>query len=282
MLSDLFTAGGIVGLLGLSFGAILAVASRVFHVEIDPRVEKINSVLPGVNCGGCGLPGCIAYAEAIVTKDLDFTLCSPGGNACKLKIAEVLGKTAETTAHKTARIACASGGSHNTNFRYVYDGIQNCHAAAILSNGPNQCIWGCVYQNDCITVCKFDAIKLDEIGQRIIDHVKCCACGACVKVCPRNLIHIVPVKNKVHIHCNSKDKGAISRKYCGAAACCIGCGICQKNCQLGAIKIENNLAVIDYEICNNCGQCALKCPTKAIAIESIDIEISLINSEVEM
>ena len=32
-----------------------------------------------------------------------------------------------------------------------------------------------------------------------------------------------------------------------------------------AIKIENNLAVIDYSICTSCGLCAAVCPKKLIA-----------------
>ena len=44
----------------------------------------------------------------------------------------------------------------------------------------------------------------------------------------------------------------------------IGCGICVKNCPNDAIKVENNLARIDYDICWDCGICAEKCPKKII------------------
>ena len=46
----------VVGGLGLVAGAVLAVASEKFAVEVDPRVEKIEAALPGVNCGACGYP----------------------------------------------------------------------------------------------------------------------------------------------------------------------------------------------------------------------------------
>ena len=52
--------------LGIVFGAILAVAAKVFSVEKDPREEAIAECLPGANCGGCGYPGCSGYAAAIV------------------------------------------------------------------------------------------------------------------------------------------------------------------------------------------------------------------------
>ena len=36
--------------LGIVFGAILAVAAKVFAVEKDPREEGIAECLPGANC----------------------------------------------------------------------------------------------------------------------------------------------------------------------------------------------------------------------------------------
>ena len=56
----------ILGGLGLVFGGVLAFASRVFAVEVDPREEAIAGCLPGANCGGCGYPGCGGYAAAVV------------------------------------------------------------------------------------------------------------------------------------------------------------------------------------------------------------------------
>ena len=45
---------------------------------------------------------------------------------------------------------------------------------------------------------------------------------------------------------------------------CIGCGLCAKNCEAGAIVMENNLAHIDQDKCVGCGVCATKCPKKII------------------
>ena len=44
----------------------------------------------------------------------------------------------------------------------------------------------------------------------------------------------------------------------------IGCGICVKNCQHDAVKVENFHAVIDPEKCVGCGACMEKCPKKCI------------------
>ena len=51
---------------GLVCGLALAICARYFSVKEDPRVERILSILPGANCGGCGFPGCGGMADALV------------------------------------------------------------------------------------------------------------------------------------------------------------------------------------------------------------------------
>ncbi len=254
----------ILGTLGIIYGLGLAFASKKFHVEIDPKIEKIGEILPGVNCGACGYPGCIAYAEAIAGKNEEINKCAPGGENTIKQIAEIMGIKASTAERRIAVIHCQSGGYNNTHLRYQYQGIATCKAVVLVTNGPNYCNFGCVFQNDCIAACKFNAIRLDENGLKIIDPVKCTGCGACVKACPRNLIELVPVSKQVHVLCHSYDKGAEAKKRCGNNTACIGCGLCVRKCPVAAIVLEDNLAVIDYEKCINCGQCAIVCPTKAI------------------
>ena len=252
------------GALGLIYGLGLAFASKKFHVEIDPKIENINEILPGANCGACGYPGCAAYAEAIVEKGAAINLCAPGGDDVIKHIAEIMGMEATTADRKVAIIHCQSGGKNNTNFKYNYQGIETCKAAILVSGGPNACNYGCVYQYDCVKACKFDAMNIDDNGMIIVNNENCTGCGACVTACPRNLIELVSAKKRVHILCTSHDKGAISRKACGNNTACIACSLCVKKCPKDAITIQDNLAVIDYEKCINCGMCADVCPTGAI------------------
>lgn len=66
--------------LGLVAAVLLAVASRVFHVEEDPRVQAVLEVLPGANCGGCGFAGCEGYATAVVNDPaIPANRCCAGG-----------------------------------------------------------------------------------------------------------------------------------------------------------------------------------------------------------
>lgn len=265
MFSVIILPALLIGGLGLLFGIGLAYSANKFQVEVDPRVEMIIEALPGANCGACGMPGCAGYAEAIVHSGASIDKCAPGGAETAKKIADIMGAEAGAHEKRVAFIHCSSGGCNNTNLHYKYEGVGTCVSAISYADGPNLCRWGCVFQNDCLRACPFGAITLDDNGMRIIDPELCTACGKCVKACPRNLIELVPFNNHdVHIVCSSHDKGPEAKRVCGSGKPCIGCGLCVKNCPVNAIRLENNLAIIDYKICTNCGKCATVCPTKCI------------------
>jgi heterodisulfide reductase subunit A-like polyferredoxin len=46
---------------------------------------------------------------------------------------------------------------------------------------------------------------------------------------------------------------------------CLGCGICEAICQVGAISIKN-IALVDAFRCTGCGRCADECPQEAIVL----------------
>ena len=74
----------VLGALAIVFGLILAVAAKVFEVEVDPRLPEIQACLAGANCGGCGYPGCGGCAEAILAGKAPVTACAPAGSATSL------------------------------------------------------------------------------------------------------------------------------------------------------------------------------------------------------
>lgn len=83
----------ILGILGFVSGTFLAYSSKVFEVKEDPRIEEIVKVLPGINCGACGYPGCAGYAKAIIEKGEDTNKCLPGRKmGVEQKIKEILDK----------------------------------------------------------------------------------------------------------------------------------------------------------------------------------------------
>ena len=53
-------------LLGFALALILYFVAQKFKVEEDPRIDDVEALLPGANCGGCGFAGCRAFAEGCV------------------------------------------------------------------------------------------------------------------------------------------------------------------------------------------------------------------------
>ena len=55
--------------IGIASAVILYLVAQKFKVEEDPRIDIVEGLLPGANCGGCGYPGCRGLAEAAVKSD---------------------------------------------------------------------------------------------------------------------------------------------------------------------------------------------------------------------
>ena len=81
----------VLGLTGLIASVLLYVVARQFAVEEDPRIDLVQAVLPGANCGGCGFAGCRALAEACVKAESTKGLsCPVGGDAVMDQVAAIL------------------------------------------------------------------------------------------------------------------------------------------------------------------------------------------------
>ena len=254
-------AAAVVGVTGLLIGIMLGIAGKMLHVPVNEKELAVRELLPGNNCGGCGFPGCDGLAQAIAEGTAPANQCPVANSEAYAKIAEVCGSSITETEKQVAFVMC-SGTCDKTARKYNYYGIDDCRQAVLApGRGEKQCTYGCMGYGSCVSACQFDAIHVID-GVAVVDKEKCVACGKCIAACPKNLIELVPAKAEKLVACHSNDKGKDVRVACEIG--CIGCMLCVKQCEAGAVTVKDNLAHIDYSKCTNCGKCAEKCPRKII------------------
>ncbi|MBO8126194.1 MAG: RnfABCDGE type electron transport complex subunit B [Firmicutes bacterium] len=250
----------LMGGLGITFGLILALVERRFRVETDPRVDQVEEVLPGLNCGACGQAGCRGAAEAIVA-GAEVGLCPVGGAKVAAIIGELLGRAAQSGPVKKAVIRCRPDLKNPP----IYQGIETCLGYQTLIGAAQGCAYGCIGLGDCVAVCPVGAISRDEEGRMQVNEELCTGCGLCVKACPRSVIALREEGEDLQLFCLNPGKGKEVLAVCNSG--CIACGLCVKACPHGAIKLEGNLPVINYDLCQNCGACVRKCPKSCLEIK---------------
>ncbi len=193
--SILFTFG-----LGAVCGLILSFASKIFYVYEDPRIAKVENLLAGANCGGCGFAGCSAAAEAIVNEEAPPNTCILIGAENVSEIAILMGSEAGTAEPLKSYNNC-DGGNRATD-RFIYNGLNTCSAVASLYGGKRDCTVGCLGLGDCVRACGFDAIHLGPNGYPVVDREKCVGCGACEAACPKSILEVRTMSQRL-LHLNA-------------------------------------------------------------------------------
>ncbi len=142
--------------MGLLLGTLLGLAAKRFKVESDPLVEKVDALLPGTNCGQCGMPGCPAAAEAIASGEAPITICPPGGRALAEELAALLGVELDLSA------------------------MEDDEGPLLARIDEAKCI-GCI---KCFAECPTDAIVGAAKQIHVVMERACTGCKKCVDVCP--------------------------------------------------------------------------------------------------
>lgn len=232
----------IMGIMGIVFALLLYIASTVFHVPVNPKVQALRDALPGVNCGACGFPGCDGLANAIAEGNGSVTACPVGGEETAQELASIMGQDAGEMEKMVAVVHC-QGDKTRSEDKYNYEGSGDCRAISMNLGGNKKCPSGCLGGGSCKIACDFGAIEMVN-GVAIVNKDKCTGCEQCVKMCPKHIISMVPYKQESVVLCSSTDKGKEVRGYCSVG--CIGCTICAKQYPEGFV-IENFLAKASYD-----------------------------------
>jgi len=243
MVSGFLVMGG----LGVAIGVVLALASKIFYVYVDPKIEAVEDALPGANCGGCGLPGCSSNAVAIVAGKASASSCVAGGPDVTAEIAMLMGVTVELKEPEIAAPGC-SYGYQEADVKYLYQGINDCRAATLLDGGSKICTIGCLGLGTCVNACPFGALSMGPDNLPVVDTETCTGCGTCERVCPKHIITLTSTSDRII--------GEYVTDECTAP--------CQRNCPTGI-----NIPGFIQEISNNNYEAALaiikeKCPLPLI------------------
>lgn len=263
MIEDIVIPVMILTGLGLLFSAILAVAYKKLRVYEDPRIDKVEELLPGANCGACGMPGCRAFSEAVVKGELPPSKCTVSSPSGIERIAGYLGVEAGRQEKRVARVLCAGGKEEAHNRASYIGGVRTCRGESVVAGGGKACTWGCLGLGDCAEVCDFDAIHMNADALPVVDIDRCTACGDCVDVCPKDLFVLMPIEQKLIVQCKSQLEGDLATDRCSVA--CNACGRCAADAPDGLIAIRQGYAQIDYSLNHLASPYATRrCPTGAI------------------
>lgn len=263
-----YTAAGMLGLLGGLIAVGLITVLRRFQGTTDERIEMLEHMLPGVNCGACGTAGCGDMAQAMASGDRDPGGCPLANEATVKAIEQLLQVDAEERKRQVAQLICR-GKASVAPPRADYIGIKDCIAAQSVAGGTKGCTYGCLGYGTCVGVCPVDAIKMGADGLPEIDVKRCTGCGLCVTTCPRGTLHLIEETQAAVIRCMSQASGKTVRGVCEVG--CIQCKICIRLCPQNAISLKDGRIQIDPELCDGCGICAEKCPNGVIDVHLKEI-----------
>jgi Na+-translocating ferredoxin:NAD+ oxidoreductase subunit B len=145
-------------------------------------VKEIDALLPQTQCGECGYPGCMPYAEALVQGRASINKCPPGGVTTVKALGTLL---------------------HIDAAPYLKEALEQTREPSVALIREAECI-GCT---KCIKACPVDAIVgSGKLMHSVIAH-ECTGCGLCVEPCPVDCIEMVSLPEPTY------DKDLARKRY---------------------------------------------------------------------
>jgi len=264
-------SGVVMFFIAFSFAILIWFVYRKFTGEVNPKLEEILKVLPGINCGACGFASCENMASALLEGKDAF--CPVSGKEKMRLIYKILGREmGETQEIKKAFVFC-SATDDEKKFLAEYRGVKTCKIANLYSSYQS-CIYGCLGFGDCAQVCPVSAIAVKN-GRAEVDIDKCIGCGLCVDACPRGVIKLLYLESDflVAVACSNKDRAKEVKEVCLRG--CIGCGLCVKLGPPDGFQLERNLARVNFNKLQEYPEekwlpAIEKCPSKVIIKEKLE------------
>jgi len=264
-------SGVVMFFIAFGFAILIWFISRKFAVEVNPKLEKILEILPGLNCGACGFASCENMAGALLEgKEVS---CPVGGREKMRLIYKILGREmGDAQGIKKAFVFC-SATDDEKKFLAEYRGVKTCKIANLYSF-YQACIYGCLGFGDCARVCPVSAITVKN-GRAEVDIDKCIGCGLCVDACPRGVIKLLHLESDflVAVACSNKDRAKEVKEVCSRG--CIGCGLCVKLGPPDGFVLQDGLAVVNVDKLKDYPEekwlpAIEKCPVKVIMKEELE------------
>lgn len=254
----------VLSVMGGVFAFLLGIVSKLTYIPVDEKQLAVREALPGANCGACGYPGCDGCAKAIAMGEAPVTACPVGGKSVAEAIAAIMGQVAQEGTRYVASVKCQ--GTHAyTKQIFDYAGVNDCRMMDKFYGGCKSCVYGCLGCGTCKKVCNYDAIRMED-GVAVINEEKCVSCMACINVCPKHIIELVPYQAPAQVKCKNPKFGKDVKSNCGIG--CIGCGICARLAP-NEFQLDGKLAHAVYSDTfdvEKAKQAAAKCPAKCIVI----------------
>lgn len=201
--------------LGLLASIMLAIASKIFYVWEDPRIEQVEEALLGANCGGCGYAGCSAAAEAVIAGKAGPDICVAGGFEIAQGVAEVLGMSVEEKEADISKPGCIYG-FQEADLKYTYNGVFDCRAAMLLYGGSKECNIGCLGLGTCVRACPFGALTMGENNLPVVNKERCTGCGICAEICPKGIITLSSATRRIMSDYKASECTAPCQRHCPA------------------------------------------------------------------